>query len=269
MPESLITSIEDPRLAPYRHLKKQNLTRWSGLFIAEGAKLVERLLESDFAVESLLISESHRRRLSPETLEKHSVYIAPLPLLEQVIGFQFHAGMLACGRRRPRIPLSAWAAPAGRPALIVGCPHTSDPDNLGTIMRISAAFGASGILVGKSSADPFSRRALRISMGNAFFLPIFESTDFLHDMQFLQQEAGFSVVASVLDDDAVPLASMPRPRQILLLLGNEDEGLTPELVAVADQKVMIPMAEKIDSLNVGIAAGIMLHHFTQIATVTD
>jgi len=265
MAEIFVDSIDDPRLAPYRHLKRMNLTRWSGLFIAEGVRLVQRLLESDFEVDSILVSESHRRRLSAETLERLPVYVAPQLVLENIIGFQFHSGMLACGRRRAHTPLLDWLPARDRPVLIVGCPQTSDPDNLGTMIRIAAAFGADGLMVGKSSADPFCRRALRISMGNAFFLPIYESIDFLKDLQQMQQECGITAVASVLDHAAIPLAGSTRPDRLLLLMGNEDHGLDPALGRTADEKITIPMAAKIDSLNVGIAAGIMLHHYTQVA----
>jgi len=263
MAESFIDSIDDSRLTPYRHLKRMNLTRHSGLFIAEGIRLVERLLASDFEIDSILVSETHVRRLSPEIRSRHQIYQAPLPLLERIIGFQFHSGMLACGRRPQQVPLEQWLAGQESSGLILGCPQTSDPDNLGTMIRTAAAFGASGMMVGTSSADPFSRRTLRISMGNAFFLPIFESSNFSADLQRMQQEFGFQVYASLLDRDAIPLSTAQRSSRMVLLMGNEDHGLSAELAAQADVKITIPMAEQIDSLNVGIAAGIMLHHFTQ------
>ncbi|WP_437185093.1 TrmH family RNA methyltransferase [Planctomicrobium sp. SH668] len=265
MPEQFIEGIDDPRIVPYRHLRRMNLTRWSGLFIAEGTRLVERLLESDFEIHSILVSEAHRRRLSEQTLAEKQVYVAPLPILEQVIGFQFHAGMLACGYRKQSPALQDWLPPRGKSSLIVGCPQTSDPDNLGTVIRISAGLGADGVLVGKTSADPFSRRTLRISMGNAFFLPILQSGDFAESMRQMQVDGGYTAVASMLDPSAIPLSQVTRPHRLLLLLGNEDEGLPPDLAAMADEKVVIPMADQIDSLNVGIAAGIMLHHYEQVA----
>lgn len=265
MPEYSIDSIDDPRLEPYRNLKKTNLTRWEDHFIAEGIRLVERLLQSDFAVTSLLVSRQHRQRL-PATVPEHvDIYVALPDLLNLIVGYRFHAGMLGCGRRKPPRPVDDWAPPRNQPALIVGCPHTADPDNLGSIIRVAAAFGADGLLVGSSSADPFSRRTLRISMGNAFFLPIQETTTFESDLVQLQTAHDFSVIASVLDPAAQPLAQAARPRRMILLLGNESEGLPESLIQHANLAIRIPMAERIDSLNVGVASGIMLHHFTQAA----
>lgn len=265
MPLIPVESLDDPCLIPYRHLKRMNPTRWSDLFIAEGMRLVERLLESDFEVVSIFAAETHIRRLPDEVVESTPVYVAPLKLLEQVIGFQFHSGMLACGRRPGAKSLDEWMPQGNQPALLVGCPETSDPDNLGTIMRISAAFGAAGLLVGNASADPFSRRTLRISMGNAFFLPIYQTTDFAADLIRTRDEYGFTVMASLLGPDTIPLSQCRRPSRLLLLLGNEDHGLRPDLAALADQRVTIPMADKVDSLNVGIATGIFLHHLMMVA----
>ncbi len=269
MPFIPVESLDDPRLEPYRNLKKTNLTRWSGVFIAEGIRLVERLIQSDFQIASVLTAESHLRRV-PETLpEEIPVFVAPLPIVEQLVGYQFHNGMLACGYRKTPPALAEWLPLSEAPRLIVGCPRTADPDNLGTIIRISAAFGADGLLVGTASADPFSRRTLRISMGNAFLMPIRETTTFEEDLQLLQKEMGYQVVASLLDPQAIPLARMSRPQRMVLLLGNEADGLPESISSLADQKVVIPMADQIDSLNVGIAAGIMLHHFTQVAPAGD
>jgi len=260
-----IESLDDPRLEPYRSLKRTNLTRWSGLFIAEGVRLVERLVESDFRVVSILTAETHLRRV-PETLpDDVPIFVAPLPLLEQLVGYQFHNGMLACGERKESPRLEDWLTQDFEPRLIVGCPHTADPDNLGTIIRISAAFGADGLLVGNLSSDPFSRRTLRISMGNAFLMPIRETMTFEEDMVRMQKDFGYAAYATMLDPNACPLASAKRPSKLLLILGNESDGLPESIACLADQKIMIPMADKIDSLNVGIAAGIMLHHFTQVA----
>jgi tRNA G18 (ribose-2'-O)-methylase SpoU len=265
MPLIPIESLDDPRLEPYRNLKRTNLTRWSDGFIAEGIRLVQRLLESDFSIQSILTSPSFLNRLPQQASECCNIYVAPLPLLEMVVGYKFHGGMLACGTRKPPLPLVDWLPPRDGPALLVGCPHTSDPDNLGTIMRVAAAFGADGVLVGSASADPFSRRALRLSMGNAFFLSVRETNHFLADVQRLRSDCGFRAIGSVLHSDARPLAQARRPDRMILLLGNETDGLSRELIGELDEKIIIPMHECVDSLNVGIAAGIILHHYRQIA----
>lgn len=97
-------------------------------------------------------------------------------------------------------------------------------------------------------------------MGSALALPVRESEDFVGDLNWLRGREGFQIVASVLDARAVPLAQAQSAPRTILLLGNEADGLPGELVELADQLLTIPMAQGVDSLNVGVAAGVLLHH---------
>ncbi len=166
MPRHLITSLDDPRLEPYRNLKDTNRTRWAESFIVEGEKLVRRLIASRFPVESILLGERFESEFRPDVPEETAVYVLPDKLIEPLVGYKFHRGVLACGRRLPG-PDLAELAPPGKPLALIICPEVQDPENLGSILRIASAFAADGVLVGRGSADPFSRRVLRVSMGAA------------------------------------------------------------------------------------------------------
>ncbi|HEV3416885.1 MAG TPA: hypothetical protein VG056_08740, partial [Pirellulales bacterium] len=121
-----ITSLDDPRLEPYRYLKDTNRTRWAGLFICEGEKLVRRLLASDFPVESILLSNRFEPEFGSLAPPDILVWIVPDELVEPLVGFDFHRGILACGRRRPN-PSLAELAPQGRRLTLVICPEVQDP----------------------------------------------------------------------------------------------------------------------------------------------
>jgi tRNA G18 (ribose-2'-O)-methylase SpoU len=178
--------------------------------------------------------------------------------------------VIACGQReRPPRWDDVLPRDPGAPALVVACPRTTDPDNLGGLIRLGAGFGVTAVALNEGCADPFSRRVLRVSMGNAFHLPIVDSDNLEGDLRYLRDKHGFRIAAAVLDDAAVPLARMSRPPRLVLLLGNEADGLEPKWVDLSDDKVVIPMADQTDSLNVTVAAGIMLHHFTQVAPSAD
>jgi tRNA G18 (ribose-2'-O)-methylase SpoU len=255
-----ITSLDDPRLEPYRHLKDTNRTRWAGLFICEGEKLVRRLLASDFPAESVLLSsrfEPQFRSLAPPEV---LVWVVPDEMVEPLVGFDFHRGILACGRRRPNPTLAELAPPGPRLTLVI-CPEIQDPENLGSILRLSSAFGVDGVLVGRGSADPFSRRVLRVSMGASLRVPIREPTDLVDDLNQLRDPLSVQLAATVLDSTAEPLCSAVRPDRFALLFGSEGHGLDSALVALCDRRITIPMHAGTDSLNVAIAAGIFLHHF--------
>jgi tRNA G18 (ribose-2'-O)-methylase SpoU len=260
MPHVRINSLDDPRLEPYRHLKDTNRTRWASLFICEGEKLVRRLLASGFSVESLLISgrfERHFDALAPQDVP---LWIVPDELIQPLVGFNFHRGILACGRRRANPPLEE-IAQLGRPMTLVICPEVQDPENLGAILRISSAFGVDGVLIGRGSADPFSRRVLRVSMGASLRLPVREASDIVADLDQLRDLLAVDLAATVLDRSAERLATATRPDRFALLFGSEGHGLDPAIVALCDRRLTIPMNPGTDSLNVAVAAGIFLHHF--------
>jgi tRNA G18 (ribose-2'-O)-methylase SpoU len=270
MPRIPIDDPADPRLVHYQSLNRQNLTRHSGLFVAEGDKVVDRLVASRFPVASLLAEPDVAERYEPLLPAETPIYVAPRPLLEQTIGFNFHRGVLACGRRLERLTLAGFLnpkSPLGKPtprSTLLVCPEVHDPSNLGGIVRTAAAFGCAALVLGRLCADPFSRRALRVSMGAALRLPIVESTDLAADLELLAA-TGYDLVATVLDPAAEPLATSRRTDRLAILLGSEGHGLDSALVKLAHRRVTIPMQLGIDSLNVATAAAVFLYHFESLA----
>jgi tRNA G18 (ribose-2'-O)-methylase SpoU len=260
MPRLAIDDLADPRLAPYRELNERNLTRHSGQFIAEGDKLTERLIASRYPVASLLAELQQAERLAPSLPPETPIYVVSKQLLQATIGFNFHRGVLACGRRLPGPSLSEVVGDRNSTSsTILICPEIHDPTNLGSILRTSAAFGCRAVVLGERCADPFSRRALRVSMGAAFQLPIVESRDLAADLATLQA-TGYTLAATVLDPAAEPLGSFRPPPKLAILLGSEGHGLTREQLAPCDRRLTIPMQLGTDSLNVAVAAAVLLYH---------
>lgn len=264
MPRIFIDSIDDPRLDDYRHLARTNLTRWSGRFVAEGKTVVQRLIESTLETHSVLTSD-RREADAPWLPESVTTYVVPLPLAQALVGFNFHAGFLACGVRPAAFSMEDFLATNGslHHLTAVVCPDVNDPENVGAIVRIAVCFGVDLLVLGRGCSDPYSRRVLRVSMGTAFRLPILQSDDLARDLRTMRESAGFELIATALDPDAQPLSSFRRSERTALLLGNESSGLGPEWLQACDRKVTIPMAPGADSLNVAVAAGIFLHHFTR------
>jgi tRNA G18 (ribose-2'-O)-methylase SpoU len=262
MQRHLVYSLEDPLLAPYRDLKRTNLTRWSGRFIAEGDKVVLRLLASGFDVESVLAAESFVSLVEPllEPRPATLLLVAADELVPEIVGFSFHRGLLACGVRRRNPSLADFCPGANRLARIVVCPDVQGPDNLGQILRTSCALGVDGVMVGPRAGDPFSRRVVRVCMGTALNLPIYESRSLVTDLGQLSSDLSVELVATVLEETATPLAVFRCPRRAAILLGGEGHGLDRELIALCRHRVTIPMRRGTDSLNVAVAAGIILHH---------
>jgi tRNA G18 (ribose-2'-O)-methylase SpoU len=263
--QQLIESIDDPRLAPFRHLKETNATRWAQRFVAEGEKLARRLLAAGIPIESLLVSHRQAEKLGDIAPPEVPVYVVPDEWIEQIVGFNFHRGILVCGRRPTRRRLAEVATPTTAQATVVVCPNVQDPENLGAILRLCGAFGVDAVLLGPDCPNPFSRRVLRVSMGAGFFLPIVEADDLEVELTALADSWGCQRWATVLDPAAEPLAGLTRPARLALLVGSEGHGLGPRWTAHCDRLVTIPMRPGADSLNVAVATGIFLYELAQLA----
>lgn len=260
-----IDTLDDPRIACYRNLKDRELARLDGRFVAEGELVVRRLLVSDFPTESVLAFDRLAEELGPLLPGGVPLFVAPAAVLDQIIGYRFHAGALAVGRRKPSPRLEDLAAAWQGPATLVVLPELISTENLGAILRISAAFGVSGVILGPRCCDAFYRQAVRVSMGAVFSIPLVRSVDLAADLAMLHDRWGVERLATVLDDSAEPLHAAGRPQRIALLLGNEAQGLSAEEIALCDRRVTIPMKLGTDSLNVSVAAGVFLYHFTYLA----
>jgi tRNA G18 (ribose-2'-O)-methylase SpoU len=276
-----IESLNDPRIVAYCNLRDRTL-RGEQMFVAEGRLLVERLLASRFDVESLLVAESLAAEFAPRVPQGVPIYVASEHLLQSIIGFYLHQGVLAVGKRRSEMSLEEMLGGADcqsaahdrsatcptTPLGVVICPAITKPENMGLVFRVAAGLGADGILLGPQCCDPFSRRCLRVSMGAVFSAPFRKSPDLAADLDQLRDRWGVEIVAAVLDERAVPLFSIRWPRRAAVMLGNEFDGLDDRWLSYCSQRATIPMARQTDSLNLGVAAGIFVYEMLRAAKGT-
>jgi tRNA G18 (ribose-2'-O)-methylase SpoU len=257
-----IDDLNDPRLDPYRNLKDRDLARSGNRFIAESEQVVRRLLARGLAVESFLLAERRLEAMQAVLPAGATVFVLGDAAIEQVIGFHFHSGVMACGIRPAAISLTELLPKLPASATLMFLPDTNNTENLGVLMRIAAAFGVDALLLGPRCCDPYYRQAVRVSMGTVFSLRIIRVDDSIAALSPLH-EAGFETVATVLDPSAETLSHAQRHSRTVLLFGNESSGLESSVVAACKRRVTIPMDLNTDSLNVAIAAGIVLHYFTR------
>lgn len=258
MPVFHIDSLDDPRLDPYRNLRRSSKTRCSGQFVVESHRVVRRLIESGLAIESIAVSERREHFLDDALPADVPLLVMPFEIASELVGYSFHHGVMACGIRAPDPNLDQLVSHMPPPPLIVACPRMTDPDNMGSLIRLCAGFGVGAMLLGNDCSDPYARRVLRVSMGAAFALPIIECFDLAADLNRLRDERGFRLLATVLEPQAKLLADLKRGTPTVMLLGNESDGLAQEWIDLSNERVTIPMTAA-DSLNVTVAAGIFLH----------
>ncbi len=261
-----ITSAADPRVSDYTKLSDRVGIKQFQRFIAEGDLVIRHLLESTYRVRSVFIADYWLPRaekvlhdLSPDI----PVYIAPEPILDAIVGFKFHRGMLACGETGtlPTIPELL-----SRAQTLIILEELSNHDNVGSIFRTASALGGphATVIVSADSCHPMYRKSIRVSMGHVLRIPFSISESLPQDLPLLHA-AGFTTIALTPAPDAVDLGTLswrdiPKPA---LLLGAEGPGLSHATQAAAQIRVRIPITRHADSLNVGVAAGIALHHFSR------
>jgi tRNA G18 (ribose-2'-O)-methylase SpoU len=257
-----ITSIDDPRIAHYRLMKDRELAREGDRFVAEGEYIVRRLLASDYPCESVLVIERLAGKMTRVVPPAVPMYVTTPQVLRQIIGFKFHSGVMGIGRRKPPVELKDFGPMTRERCTLVVCPELISAQNIGSLVRICAALGVDGMLLGEKCCDPFWRQSIRISMGTIFHLPVLRSSELTDDLEMLR-ERQFELIAAVLDKEAENLDYAGRGQRAAILFGNESRGLDQKMIGRCDRRVTIPMREGIDSLNVSIAAGIFLYHFTR------
>lgn len=239
-------------LSIFRNLR-DNDYRNQGLIVVEGRIVAEKALEAGLAFRAMVCVPSALAEWERIAAGRFPVEALPRPEIEALAGFPFHRGVLALASRPVLPALRADNLPEGD---ILVLWNVTDPDNLGTLIRSAAALGSGGILLGPGCADPYSRKALRTSMGNALVRPL--RTGDASALALLAS-AGKTTCAAALSEDAVPLDRFRTPRPVALVLGNEGWGLPEEVAGACDYRVTIPMARGVDSLNVAAAGAILMY----------
>jgi tRNA G18 (ribose-2'-O)-methylase SpoU len=260
-----ISDPADPRVAPYVAVRERDLVGRGEGFIAEGEVVLRVLLGGGARCRaaSLLVAENRLARIGPliEPLGPDiPVYVAGQAVMDAVVGFHIHRGLLAHGMR-PADPGAA-ALLAGLPprALVLALFGVANHDNIGGVFRNAAAFGADAVLLDAGCCDPLYRKAIRVSVGATLKVP-FARLSANDDAVSLLEAAGFACVA-LSPAGAAPLAGLARRDRAALLLGSEGPGL-PADVLERVRTAAIGMAAGWDSLNVAAASAIALHELTR------
>jgi tRNA G18 (ribose-2'-O)-methylase SpoU len=255
-----ISSFDSPDLQPYRSMRRQMEHREEGIFVAEGEKVVRRLLESNFQVVSVLLPEKWLRDLEPllqARPEDIRVYVAEKALLETLTGFSMYQGLLAVGKVPVQVPLEEILGRSPAPYLLAAAEGLSSAENLGALVRNCAAFGVQGLLVGETCTSPFLRRAVRASMGAVFQLPIIETPSLVRTLERLRFLA-IRRIAAHPHADGRTLSQAALASSCCIVFGSEGYGLSERVLAACDEAAAIPMAPGVDSLNVASAAAVFL-----------
>lgn len=289
-----ITSLDLPELQPYRTMRRPMEQRAQGMFVAEGDKVVHRLLESHFPVVSVLLPEQrlpdYEALLAARPEKDIPVFaVTEKNVLEQLVGFSMYQGVLALGKIPAQPTLDEILTKCPRPYLFAAVDGLTSAENLGAVVRNSVAFGAQALIVGETSSSPFLRRSVRNSMGTIFQLPIIElgnenpshwtrspspaeganpeadpRNPFLLNRTLAEtlnqlKARGIRCIAAHPHVSGRTIADSNFKTDCCILFGSEGHGISAEVLELCDDAVAIPMASNVDSLNVGAAAAVFLY----------
>ncbi len=255
-----ISDPEDPRIAAFRDIRERDLVGREGRFVAEGRVVLNVLLTAArYETEAVLLLENRvggLDELLPMIPDNVPVYVADAATMDGIAGFHIHRGILAIGRRPEPRPLADLLAALPGNALVVALAGIANHDNMGSIFRNAAAFGADAVVMDAASCDPFYRKAIRVSVGAILKTPFARAGSLDHMIAGLNA-AGFQILA-LSPRGEMEIGEVPATGRTALLLGSEGHGL-PEALMSRLTTVRIPIAEDFDSLNVAAASAVALH----------
>lgn len=242
----MITSIQNNQVKQWKklHTKKERMKR--GLFLIEGFHLLQEALESKWEVKEVIVRED-------VTLTDEMSNIVYTLVSKQVFDYlsqtETPQGIIAVMSQAQSIDIE------GNQLLLVD--RVQDPGNMGTLIRTADAAGFSGVVLGKATVDLYNDKVIRATQGSLFHIPIIHA-DLLEVIPMLKEQ-GFSIWGAALEG-AIEYTTAPLVEKTALIVGNEGAGIHPDLLQIADTKVKIPIYGKAESLNVSIAAGILMYY---------
>ncbi len=260
-----LVHLSDERLEVYasltNHQLRNSLDPQRGILIAESEIVVRVALEHGVEPISMLLDESKVGTMQDvvDDLPSHvPVFVLPQEEMRKLTGYKVTRGVL-CAMLRPVCPeLGELLEDAHNVVVLEGMTDTS---NVGAIFRNSAALGADAVIVAPTCADPLSRRAVRVSMGNVFLVPWTRVTVPWPESCFEQLHArGFSSVALALEPNACELSDpvLRCPERLALFFGTEGTGLDHKTIEACDKTAIIPMSHGVDSLNVAASSAVAM-----------
>jgi RNA methyltransferase, TrmH family len=231
------------------------------LFV-EGLRLCEEALQSDLAIESVIVSEQLARKEKAKTLleefSTRDIRVATVSeaLLGSVSYTKTPQGIVLIASR-PQIDEAEFKKRQPRKPLLVVLHGINNPVNVGAILRTAEAAGATGVITTTKTSDPFSAKALRGAMGSAFRLPVWTKVDYSYVIEWCAKHDIQTVCSDV--NGSLSYSDIDWTGAQALIMGPESTGLSEQEARAANAIVRIPMHGQVESLNVGVAAAILLY----------
>ncbi len=253
-----VDTIDTPTLSIYAQLRDNSFSK-DNSFIADSPKVVNLLLKTDIHVKSILATQEYYDEFEELLLDKKDAdfFVADKKLLESIVGHKIHHNCMMHGLRAEETSLEKLDDN------IIMLDAITSSENVGSIARSAAALGVHSYLLSKQAPHPYSRRALRVSMGHVSMLKTHIYDDIFVTLKKLKK-LGYTIFAAEITPDAIKLSQIKIPKKWVLLMGHEGKGISKEVLNECNKIVKIEMIPEIKSFNVGVAASIIMYQFKNI-----
>jgi len=250
-----ITDINISELSIYKQLR-ENAFRDDNSFIADSPKVVNLLLKEDIEVKSILATQEYydefRELIASKNIPK--LYVVSKDEMQKIVGHKIHHNCMMHGIRPKDTSLD------DLDNNIIMLDNITSTENIGSIARSAVGLGVTSYLLPKQSPHPFSRRALRVSMGYASRLKVSIYDDIFVTIIKLK-EKGYKIFAAEVTPNSTFLRDIKVPKKWVILMGHEGHGISKEILEICDEVVTIEMQPNVKSFNVAVASSIIMYKF--------
>ena len=231
--------------------------RTEGRFLAEGRKLCPELARGA-ELETLFYTENALEKCPELAALPGEHYLVEDHVADKLADVGTHQGVF--GVFRTPVNTLEEVRPGGR---YLALERVQDPGNVGTLLRSAAAFGFDGVILSEGCASVYAPKTLRASMGAAVRIPVIETGAMPQAIALLREKGITCLAAALYQSQPLSAAKAGYPGGVCVVIGSEGQGLTDETIAACNSTVRIPMTDRVESLNAGIAGSILLWHFRE------
>ncbi|MFD1414062.1 TrmH family RNA methyltransferase [Oceanobacillus jeddahense] len=242
----MITSVKNEKIKTLKKLHQRKYRKQTNTFLIEGTHLIEEALVSNWVTKEIIISEEVS---VPEAADNVPIIKVTEQVFKELSFTASPQGIMAVVEMKKEDEVSG--------EVIVLLDAIQDPGNLGTIIRTADAAGTEGIILGDGCVDLYNDKVIRATQGSIFHLPIMHAD--VEEAAARLKEADYNIWATALEK-AENYKELSIPPKTAIIFGNEGAGVKESLLETADERVTIPILGKAESLNVSIAAGILLYY---------
>ena len=256
----VITSKDNEIIKSIRKLKEKKYREESKKFIVEGIKMVEEAMQEKASIDKIVIcedcsQEDYYHRLDIYELAKNEIITVSEKVFKELTNVEKPQGILAVVHKPEPKALQY------KEDIIIALDGVQDPGNLGTILRTIDSVGLTQVILGEKTADPYNPKVVRSTMGAIYRVHMIQTENLVNTLKQAKKNQ-YKIIATALTQDSKSLYDTSLKEKVIVI-GNEANGVSEEVLKMTDEKMMIPMLGKTESLNAAVATGVILYEYAR------